>query len=228
MVDVLDEVLSLKADAKSSRDDGNWDEALIDLREAIGHLLGLKTAAPSPSMGRRLAVELADTYGLIGGIEKRWALQLDGEERRCHLELSLAAYDEGFSYERGLGPKDATTYNRVNCLVGRVLLNTRLLQNDAEFDEDLRTAEEVIDKQINDEGRGKDPWAHSDLGTVRLLRGTPDALAAYRGLDQLHPQKFVYDSALSTLHPLCDLASDMRPDLVQAVALLQRSAQHRK
>jgi tetratricopeptide (TPR) repeat protein len=228
MIDVFDEIISLKADAKSSRDDGDWDAALIDLQEAIDRLLGLKAEASPPSTASRLSTEFADTYGLIGGVEKRWALQLAGEERRRHLEASLAAYDKGFSYERDLGPRNATTYNRVNRLVGRVLLDTGMLQNDSEFTEELRTAEEVIDHQINFEGRKKDPWAYSDLGTVRLLRGKPDALAAYRELEQLRPQRFVYDSTLSTLEPLCDLASNLRPDLVQAVAQLRRSAQHSK
>ena len=225
MVDVLDEVLALKASAKSSRDDGDWEGALTDLQEAIGILLDLK-AEVSPSVASRLATEFADTYGLIGGIEKRWALQLDGEERRRHLEASLAAYDKGFSYEHDLGPNDANTYNRVNRLVGRVLLDTRVLQNDAKFTEDLRIAEKVLYEQIGSGGRQKDPWAYSDLGTVRLLRGKPDALAAYRELDQLRPPRFVYDSALTTLQPLCDVASDLRPDLVQAVAQLRRSSRY--
>jgi hypothetical protein len=225
MVDVLDEVIALKASAKGFRDDDDWEEALTELQEAIDLLLDLRAGA-SPSVASRLATEFADTYGLVGGIEKRWALQLDGEERRRHLEASLTAYDEGFSYERDLGPTDANTYNRVNRLVGRVLLDLSVLQNDVKFAEDLRIAEEVLDEQIGSKGRQKDPWAYADLVTVRLLRGKPDALAAYRELDQLHPPRFVYDSMLSTLQPLCDVASDLRPDLVQAVAQLRRSARY--
>jgi tetratricopeptide (TPR) repeat protein len=223
MVDILDEVLALKASAKSSRDDGDWDGALTDLQEVIDLLQDLE-AEGSSSVASRLVTEFVDTYGMIGGIEKRWALQLDGEERRRHLEASLAAYDEGFRYERGLGPNAANTYNRVNRLVGRVLLDTSVLENDAEFTEDLRIAEKVLDEQTGSEGRQKDPWAYSDLGTIRLLRGKPDALAAYRELDQLRPPRFVYDSAITTLQPLCDVASDLRPDLVQAIAQLRRSA----
>jgi hypothetical protein len=107
-----------------------------------------------------------------------------------------------------------------------VLLDTSVLENDAEFTEDLRIAEKVLDEQTGSEGRQKDPWAYSDLGTIRLLRGKPDALAAYRELDQLRPPRFVYDSAITTLQPLCDVASDLRPDLVQAIAQLRRSARY--
>lgn len=119
MVDILDEVLALKASAKSFRDDGDWEGALTDLQESIDLLLELK-ADVSPSAASRLDSEFADTYGLIGGIKRRWALELDGEERRRYLETSLAAYDEGFGYERNLRPTDANTYNRVNRLASIV------------------------------------------------------------------------------------------------------------
>lgn len=112
-----------------------------------------------------------------------------------------------------------------------------MLKDDAGFAEDLRVAEKVLDEQIGivekmleeqigDGSRQKDPWAYADLGTVRLLRGKPDALAAYRELEQLRPPKFVYDSTLTTLQPICEVASDLRPDLLQAVAQLRRSARH--
>lgn len=107
-----------------------------------------------------------------------------------------------------------------------MLLDAHVLQNDAQFTEDLRIAEKVLDEQIGTEGRQKDPWAYSDLGLIRLLGGKPDALAAYRELEQLRPPKFVYDSALATLQPLCDVASELRPELVQAVAQLRRSARY--
>ena len=228
MVEDIDQVLALKASAKSSRDDDDWEGAISDLREAIDLLLSHR-AAMLPSVPSWLASELADTYGLIGGIEKRWGLQLDGEQRRQHLEASVVAYDEGFSHERDLAPKDANTYNRVNRLVGRVLLDSRVLQEDAdtssEVAEELRTAEDVLTEQIGS-ARQKDPWAYCDLGTIRLLRGMPDALAAFRELDRLRPPAFVYDSALTTLQPLCGVASDLRPDLLQAVAQLQRAARY--
>lgn len=224
VADDRDQVLALKASAKSARDDGEWEEAMSDLQEAVDLLLDHRARA-SPSAPSWLATELADTYGLIGGVEKRWGLVVDGEEGRRHLEASVVAYDEGFGYERDLPLKDANTYNRVNRLVGRVLLDTRVLQQDAEFAHELQTAEKVLTEQT-ETVRQKDPWAWSDLGTVRLLRGKPDAMAAFRELDQLGPPKFVYDSTLTTLKPLCEVASGLRPDLMQAVAQLERSAQY--
>lgn len=229
MVDDLEEVRSLKASAKSARDDDDWEGAIADLEEALDHLN--RMAATSTPMPSWLASELADTYGMIGGIQKRWGLLLDGGERQHHLKASLEAYDEGFRYEQDLQPNDANTYNRINRLVGRVLLDPHVLQQDGDaaagLAEELRKAEEILLEQIG-LARQKDPWAHADLGTVQLLLDSPDALSTLRALDRLRPQAFVYDSALTTLDSLSEVASDLRPNLAQAVAQLRRSARHVK
>jgi tetratricopeptide (TPR) repeat protein len=228
MVEDLDQVLALKASAKSSRDDDDWEGAISDLKEAI-QLLNDR-AKESSAIPSWLASELADAYGLMGGIEKRWGLQMDSVDRRRHLKESAAAYDIGFAYEQNLEPNDANTYNRVNRIVGRVLLDAHVLRKGGgaipDIAEDLENAEDILTKQIESEGRQKDPWAYCDLGTVRLLRGKPDALAAFGKLDQLRPPSFVYESALTTLLPLREVASDLRPDLIEAVTQLQRSARY--
>ncbi len=220
----LDQVLALKASAKSARDDSEWKEALSDLNEAI-NLLRMAEASPiSPGW---LVSEFADVYGLMGGVEKRWGLSLSDQERQRHLKASVEAYDQGFDYEQKLQAGDANTYNRVNRLVGRVLLNAQVLKKDGgavpEMADDLRRAEEIVIQETRTV-RQKDPWAYCDLGIIQLLRGEPDALSAFQKLDQLRPPAFVYESTLTTLQPLCEVASELRPDLVQAVAQLQRSA----
>lgn len=226
----LDEVLALKASAKSARDDQDWDGAIGDLQEAISILSARKSPAPSP-LPSWLAAELADTYGLMGGIERRWGLLPGGQERERHLRDSVAAYDEGFAYEKGLPPNEANTYNRVNRLVGRVLLNPDVLEEtgraDPDFLGELGQAEEILIKQI-ESVRQKDPWAYCDLGTIRLLLGKPDALLTFKELDRLRPPAFVYESTLATLRPLYEVAADLRPDLGQAVTEVRSSAGRRK
>jgi hypothetical protein len=228
MVEDLDQVLALKASAKSSRDDDDWKGAISDLKEAIQLLNDrAKESSTTPSW---LASELADAYGLMGGIEKRWGLQMESADRRHHLKESVAAYDIGFRYEKSLELNDASTYNRVNRIVGRVLLDPDVLRKGGDaipdIAKDLENAEDILTKQIESGGRQKDPWAYCDLGTVRLLRGEPDALAAFGKLDQLRPPLFVYESTLTTLQPLFEIAPDLCPDLVQAVTQLQRSARY--
>ena len=223
VTDDLDEVRALKASAKSARDDRDWDSAIADLNDAIDLLQDrLEESSAAPEW---LKVELADTFGMIGGIEKRWGLQLGGEQRRRHLKASVDAYDMGFNYEQGLDPDNANTYNRINRLVGRVLLDKNVLRRGdgviPKFAEELRDAEEIVTKEI-ETARQRDPWAYCDLGTIRLLRGKPDALSVFHDLERLRPEPYVYESVLSTLQPLSDVASDIRPDLVKAVAQLRR------
>ena len=223
VADDLDEVRALKASAKSARDDRDWDSAIADLNDAIDLLQDrLEESSAAPEW---LKAELADTFGMIGGIEKRWGLQLEDEQRRRHLKASVDAYDMGFKYEQGLDLDDANTYNRINRLVGRVLLDKNMLRRGdsaaSKFAEELRDAEEIVTKEI-ETARQRDPWAYCDLGTVRLLRGKPDALSVFHDLERLRPEPYVYESVLSTLQPLSDVASDIRPDLAKAVAQLRR------
>lgn len=226
MDDLLDRVRALKAAAKTARDNQEWEEAIGYLQDAISLLKARMADASSPRPSW-LSSELADTYGLMGGIEKRWGLMLDGQERQRHLEASLAAYDAGFEYEEKLQRNEENTYNRVNRLVGRVLLDPGVLEKDGGavpgISDELGEAEKILAGQI-ESVRQKDPWAYCDLGTIRLLLGEQDALRTFKNLDRLRPPAFVYDSTLSTLQPLRDVAADRRPDLVQAVDQLRRSA----
>jgi tetratricopeptide (TPR) repeat protein len=230
MIQDRDEVLALKASAKSARDDGDWQEAIGYLDEALDLLRQHLPREPAMTPSR-LASDLADTYGIIGGVERRWGLSSTGHDRRLHLSASVAAYDHGFRYEELLGPREASTYNRINRLVGRVLLDPRVLLADGDptldFDGELRRAEAVITDQLGTM-RQRDPWAYCDLATIRLLRGEDDALATFQELDRLRPRppEFVYRSVLDTLEPLSEVAWRIRPGLADAVNLLQRSVGH--
>jgi len=227
MTEDLDGVLALKASAKSARDDEDWSEAIEDLQEAID-LLQRRLPEPPAPVPSWLAAELADTYGIVGGVEKRWGLSLTGADRHRHLQASVAAYDQGFRYEHDLEANDASTYNRINRLVGRVLLEPGILQGegaDLDLDGELEKAETILTEQLRSM-RQKDPWAYCDLGTIRLLRDKPDALATIHELDRLRPPEFVYDSALATIEPLSEVASSYRPRLAEAVSLLRRSARY--
>lgn len=221
----LDEVLALKADAKSTRDDGDWPEARAYLDEVIEFMRELEASSTPPSW---LGVQFADVYGLVGGIEKRWGLSLDGQERQQHLAASVEAYDAGFVYEERLQPADANTYNRVNRLVGRVLLDPRVLEpghaDSAKVADSLDAAEKIVTEETRS-ARRKDPWAYCDLGTVQLLRGEPEALATFQQLVRMRPQGYVYESTLTTLEPLAEVASDQRPEFRSAVELLRKNAE---
>ena len=223
---VPDEILALKAAAKSARDADDWNAAITHLAAAASFLIDRIPEAHTV-IPAWLAAELADVYGLLGGVEKRWALTLSGKSRTRHLVASVAAYDKGFGYEQDLQPQE--TYNRVNRLVGRVLLDPHILDEMAhatsDFPEQLRKADSILTEMVRS-ARQKDPWAYCDLGTVRLLLGTPNTLIVFQDLDHLRPPAFVYYSTLATLLPLAEVAADLRPELTQAIAQLRRSVRY--
>jgi tetratricopeptide (TPR) repeat protein len=225
-----DEALALKASAKSARDDGNWREAIHYLDKALDLLRNDLPSDPALTPSR-LASELADTYGIVGGVERRWGLSATGVDRHGHLKASVAAYDDGFRYEQLLGPREASTYNRINRLVSRVLLDPRVLLADGDptldFDGELRKAEAILIEQLRTM-RQRDPWAYCDLGMIRLLGGEAEALNAFHELDRLRPRppEFVYKSVLDTIESLSEVAWRIRPGLADAVTLLQRSVRH--
>ena len=222
-----EEVRALKASAKSARANENWQFAIEELDRAVELLVGRLPDATGRTRAE-LASELADSFGMIGGIERRWGLSLAGADRHRHLQASVDAYDHGFSHEQDLETNVASTYNRINRLVGRVLLNPHVLDTDdtaPDVVEELGSAEEILVEQLSSVRVG-DPWGYCDLGLIRVLRGTTDALSTYHELDRLRPPKFVYESALATLEPLAEVASDLRPDLPTAVAQMQRAARY--
>lgn len=230
MLMINDEVLGLKASAKDARKEGDWEGALDDLNEAIDILLErVPVGADNRGIPDSIASDIADTYGMIGGVERRWGLVLDGSGRAGHLEASVIAYDKGFEYERRLSSNDATTYNRINRLVGRVLIDPFILKVGRDlsvnFFRELKRAEKLVMEQL-DSFRMRDPWAYCDLAVIQLLRGSGSALASLNELDLIRPPVFVYESTLETLAPLSEIASVVRPELAEAVQRLKRSMRY--
>jgi hypothetical protein len=215
----LDEVLGLKASAKGARDDEDWETAVNDLEDALDilHEMGLNTSDV-------LIAEIADTYGMLGGVERRWALASGGTTRTEHLAKSVQAYDRGFEFESQLSGGNATTYTRINRLVGRVLVQPSILAGEHDggnFRQELEEAERLVVEQI-DGSRVRDPWAYCDLLTVQLLSGTGSASSTLGVLIGLRPPPFVYTSTLATLRPLAEAAASSRPQLAIAVERLQQ------
>jgi len=229
MPDDLDDVLALKASAKSARADKDWANAIEDLEEAVQLL---RQDWPDAATRHRnvLASELADSYGMLGGIHRRWGLSQMGADRQHHLKESTANYDQGFLYEKSLDASDASTYNRINRLVSRVLQDPNVLLADdptgLDVKHELEQAEEIVIEQL-ESVRRKDPWAHCDLGVIHLLLGRPGALHSFHAIDRLHPKPFVYESILDTLEPLSAVASKLRPELAEAVRIVRNSARVR-
>lgn len=222
--EALDQIRHLKTQAKNRRDSGRFGRALGYLEKAAA--VAKAHVGDPPQVNRDFAGELADVYGIMGGVTRRQGLSAETDDDRADaLKLSVEYYDEGFKYEK---PEYGVvnSYNLVNRLVGRILSDPSCLDDtlpedavpaDESMEDMLRDAQKQIAAQV-DESRNRDPWALADMALIEILL-LPSATAgsAYGPLHRTSPPSYVYESALSTLRPLADTASDRRPELGRAV-----------
>jgi len=228
----IDHIRELKTGAKNQRDRGleGYPSALEMLGDAIE--LARKELASSTVAERRIAMatELSDCFGLVGGVQRRWADEADGGARDQHLTEAASAYDQGFVYESDPGFGIVNSYNLVNRLVVRVLLAPQALASEAAMQlpgiaplklrEELGNAATTVRRQLAGPRRG-DYWALVDLALLDVLSGRVAARVAYADFLALSPPDFAYESALGGLRPLAELPIGVAPELKAAVALLQ-------
>jgi hypothetical protein len=229
--ELLAQIRDLKTRAKNERDFARYSDARTLLNHATAiarkELDGLDRAK-QPDSRKTVASELADCYGLLGGVERRWALQStrQSNERREHLQDSINAYDEGFEYEDDPEYSFVSTYNALNRLLGRLLLDRGLLAPEAlatglrgdRFS--VRTALERVAAKIQTQNRD-DYWSQADVAVIDLILEKQSAVAAYAGFVAKRPPDFAYQSAIDGLSPLIDADLPM-------VAELERAREHLK
>lgn len=157
---LLEDVKAAKQKAMALRNRGKHDEALGKLDEIILGLISRTEAAAGDA--RALAAidaELADTYGVRGGVNRR----------RNQPAEALADYRKGLDYER----KDAdrkSSYNLSNVVALQIVSGTS--PEDPALAGEIREAIESLQKQTGPGGERSDEWwAWADLGQFRLLIG---------------------------------------------------------
>jgi hypothetical protein len=136
--DVIERINDLKTEAKNRLDMGRLPRAVSLLQEAVALCTEeFGNASRLPEWRARIADELADCWGNLGGVERRWAFELAGDPplRLEHLDRSIAAYDEGYHYEQ-MDPRRRSTYNRLNRLIVRLLRNPQILARDRDASAD--------------------------------------------------------------------------------------------
>jgi hypothetical protein len=224
--ELLPQIRELKTRAKNDRDFARYDDARTLLNQATaiaGKEFEALDRAKQQDLRKTLASELADCYGLLGGVERRWALQAQPQspERLAHLGDSVSAYDAGFDYEDDPEFDLQSTYNALNRLVGRLLLDAGLLAPDAlavghhgeRFS--VTTALKKVAAKIERLNRD-DYWSQADLALINLILQKQDAVAAYAGFDAKRPPDFAYQSAIDGLSPLIDAGLPMADALNRA------------
>jgi hypothetical protein len=225
--DVIERIHDLKTQAKNRRDMRRWQRAVSLLQEAIA--LGTEefgNARGLPEWQARMAAELADCWGILGGVERRWAFELAGDKRLRleHLDRSIAAYDEGYRYEQ-MDPGRQSTYNRLNRLIVRLLRDPQVLADDRGVASreavDVRAELEALADEIG--GRSIDnAWSALDVALLNVLLGRQDAASAYAPFERMRAPDFARQSALDVVAPLAELDLPAGPELRRAEQRLRR------
>jgi hypothetical protein len=233
----IERIRDLKTGAKNQRDRGTkgYPRALSMLRDAIAIARADLDESSVAELRTQLATELSDCFGLVGGVERRWADESAGEERALHLKASIRAYDDGFKFESDPQYGIVNSYNLVNRLLIRLLLSPgALVADDAvvldpnippvKLAHELEQAWVTIRQQLAGPRRG-DYWALADLALLEVLLGRSSGAVAYADFIGLSPPHFAYASALASLRPLAELPVPSAPSLREAVALLESRLQ---
>lgn len=230
MATASDEIIALKTQAKNRRDLRRYDRATEILKRAIEIA---KSNLPNEGLRSRMAEELADCYGLLGGVQRRWALESDGAERRLHLAESIRAYDAAWEYETddyGV----VNSYGMVNRLVSRVLLNSDSLFTEDVTDfgegvaplamrEELEKAAQRIGSQLA-RPRRDDYWAAADLALVNVLLEKQDPISAYAGFIQKSPPDYAFKSVLDVVRPFAQLKWKLAETFQELTTYLEQRA----
>ena len=180
--DLLNEVKGLKNDAKLLRDIGDTEGAIAVMDKAIAKVQPAGDPPQSAADSNRLKGELADCWGIRGGILRRAG----------KLPEALAAYKTGLGFESG------DSYNLTNSFVLELLINPSRLQ---ELKARIEEARDKVETQK--EARKGQWWFWADLGLLELLSGEEGrALDAYKHFSDAGARASDYDSAMSVLEEL--------------------------
>lgn len=231
MEDLLKNIRELKTKAKNRRDLERYESAASFLEKAIQLMEKALTTSTEANWKAMLFSELADCYGLLGGIKRRWGLSMaDPIERSRRLRESFFAYNRGYhEYEAHEELKISNSYNLLNRLVSFLLFNPSSL-NDApvklpdgqilSIKNELESAEKNISYHLALERRG-DIWALADLALVNLLLDRESPSVAYASFIAASPPDYAYESSLSVLRPLASLQLPIANKLRDAVKMLE-------
>jgi len=196
--EVLMQVKRLKDKAKANRDFGDLEEALDHLREATGLL---EPHAENTEYRTKIRQELADCYGMMGGIYRR----------QGKLE------EAGNKYRRGLHYEDDDSYNLSNSVVIPILIDPLRLESQ-QTKTRIEDGITIVQEQVR--GRRKDEWwAWADLGLFNLLQGNKKAaLEAYSQFGKVGARPQDYESTILVLNNLLDKLQTAGSPSVKSVA----------
>ena len=192
----------------------DYSESIIFLNEAIDLLLrelrrveglGANDGDADDITPTELASELADCYGMLGGVYRR------AED----LDKSLESYDAGSGYEKSEKYGVENSYNMTNAIVVRILRDPQSLQS---LRDKIKEAIRLVENQVEGKRKGQ-WWAWSDLGELRLLSGSlDDARTAYQGFQEKGARARDFESTISVLSELEEKVRGLYPQVAEGFA----------
>lgn len=214
---LIKEAKGQKTTANGLRKRGNVDGARELLLDVVEDLEAAAQEAPesfaTDNDWAPLRRELADTYGMIGGLERR-----------------LKRYAESLSwYRKGLQLEDidkVSTYNFSNTIVLTILSEEARLESPSVqsalgelIDRLTKAIDESKDPQKTETVRTEQWWAWTDLGQAYLLKGMlAEANSAYeKGIRETNPSEGDRQSSKSVLSELADDLAALNPDISSAL-----------
>jgi len=200
-----------RVDATALRNEGKFDQALQLLDSAIEQLTAQRARATDPESSRRLQEDLAEAYGMKGGVHRRYVTEPN------HLDLALESYKDGCKIERVL---EHSTYNSSNVITLEITHQKKPL--DLKLQKDL---DRVI-KNLEGETKGKrsdEFYAWADLAQFYLLRGDERrAREAYREALNQGPSAAALKRHIEILRELADGIRASSSDTADSIAAMAR------
>jgi tetratricopeptide (TPR) repeat protein len=215
MSQVVEEIKRLKDSAKGNRNFGQYEDALADLDAAIA--LAQKAldegATDDPGQKTDLLLQLADCYGMKGGVYRRFDGRLDD---------ALAMYRSGLEYEQQL---QVNTYNLSNVIAISLVKDGAALPSLLPL---IGDGIRMLGIQVQEGGcRTQEWWAYADLGLFYLLCGRwGEAREQYARFRDKGAEEDDYDTTIGVLQGVGDslrrAQSPIAPLVEKAIDFLSR------
>jgi hypothetical protein len=190
--------------ARTLTDAGRHDDArelLGDLATQLADALG---AGDDDRRNNEVATALADTYGMLGGVETRAG----------DLRAATAVYARGREIEQSERYGIVDSYNLTNAIVLGILQDPPSLTTRGD---ELSAARATVRTQVGGP-RGRQWWAWADYGLLCLLSGEDaEATRAYNQFVVGEPTPSDYDSVTRVLQRLAAAIDPVDPARARAV-----------
>jgi hypothetical protein len=156
-----------------------------------------------------VAEQLADFYGIQGGLFRSRGSKFPERSGRTDLDSAIASYDQGWVYESSPRFGILNSYNTVNRLVLRIIREPSVLAAhelvpglEKRMLDLLGDAAALIEWQIDKE-RPDLAWALADLAMIELLREGTDIESILAQLDrETLTDKYPFESMLNVIRDL--------------------------